>query len=249
MDLRYIRNSIHITEEEQQLIKNFPVLIAGCGIGSYIAECLLRMGFENLTIADGDVVELNNLNRQNYINSDIGIKKVIALKNRLQAINPEAKISVFPEFINQDNLYGIGLNHKVAINALDFSSNIPFIFDQYMSEREIPVVHPYNLGWAGFLTVLPPNGLNLASLKRAHQTFELNVGEFIVDSLKARRIETSWLEEFLKEYGKIALISPPPQLSLGLYILSGMVSHIIFNFATRKSVKYFPEFYYLSMIE
>ena len=80
MDLRYIRNNIHIKEEDQQRIKDFPVLIGGCGIGSYIAECLLRMGFENLTIADGDVVELTNLNRQNYTSKDIGIKKVFALQ-------------------------------------------------------------------------------------------------------------------------------------------------------------------------
>lgn len=248
MDLRYIRNNIHITEDEQQRIKEFSVLIGGCGIGSYIAECLLRMGFENLTIADGDIVELSNLNRQNYTNKDIGVKKVIALQDRLQTINPEAKITVFPEFINKDNLYDIGVNHQVAINALDFSSDIPFVFDQYMTERNIPVVHPYNLGWAGFLTVLPPEGLNLQSLEKAHQTFELNVGNFIVDSLKAKGIETKWFEEFLAEYGKIALTSPPPQLSLGLYLLSGMVSHIVFNLATAKPVKFFPDSYYLSMI-
>lgn len=248
MDLRYIRNNIHIKEEEQQCIKDFPVLIGGCGIGSYIAECLLRMGFENLTIADGDIVELTNLNRQNYTNKDIGVKKAVALRDRLHAINPEANITVFPEFIDKDNLYDIDLNHRVAINALDFSSDIPFVFDQYMAKRNIPVVHPYNLGWAGFLTVLPPEGLNLQSLEKAHQTFELNVGKFIVDSLKAKDIDTKWFEEFLAEYGKIALTSPPPQLSLGLYLLSGMVSHTVFNLATAKPVKFFPDSYYLSMM-
>ncbi|KKO88724.1 MULTISPECIES: HesA/MoeB/ThiF family protein [Sphingobacterium] len=248
MDLRYIRNSIYIKEEEQQQIKDFPVLIGGCGIGSYIAECLLRMGFENLTIVDGDIIELTNLNRQNYTNKDIGAKKVLTLQDRLYAINPEAKITVFPEFISKDNLYDIDLNHKVAINALDFSSDIPFVFDQYMAQKNIPVVHPYNLGWAGFLTILPPGGLNLQSLEKTYQTFELNVGKFIVDSLQTKGIETRWFEEFLVEYGKIALTSPPPQLSVGLYLLSGMVSHIVFNLATAKPVNFFPDSYYLSMI-
>ena len=155
---------------------------------------------------------------------------------------------MFSEFINKDNLYNIDINHKVAINALDFSSDIPFVFDQYMAKRNIPVVHPYNLGWAGFLTVLPPEGLNLHSLEKAHKTFELNVGKFIVESLKTKGIETKWFEEFLVEYGKIALKSSPPQLSLGLYLLSGMVSHIVFNLATSKPVKFFPDSYYLSMI-
>ncbi|MDM1294230.1 ThiF family adenylyltransferase [Sphingobacterium sp. N143] len=249
MNLRYLRNNIHIKEEEQQSIKDFPVLIGGCGIGSYIAECLLRMGFENLTIIDGDTVELSNLNRQNYLQKDIGIKKVIAIKERLMAINPDANVVIYPEFIDRKNLYELDLQHKVAINALDFSSDIPFLFDAYMAQKGIPVIHPYNLGWAGFLTVITPESRNLQQLSKEHQVFEMNVGKFIVDSLKAKHIETRWLEDFLTAYGKIAMDSPPPQLSLGLYLLSGMVSHIVFNIATNKPIKVFPDSYYLSMHE
>jgi len=38
-------------------------LLGGAGIGSIIAECALRFGFENIVIVDGDRVELSNLNR------------------------------------------------------------------------------------------------------------------------------------------------------------------------------------------
>lgn len=100
MSLRYKRNSIHIKEGEQRRIQDFRVLIGGCGIGSYIAECLLRMGFENMIIIDGDIVELTNLNRQNYVEADIGVNKAIALKDRLMAIHPDAKIRAYPEFLD-----------------------------------------------------------------------------------------------------------------------------------------------------
>ena len=249
MSLRYKRNIIHIKEEDQQCIQDFTVLIGGCGIGSYIAECLLRMGFENLIIVDGDTVEMTNLNRQNYVVADIGVNKAIALKDRLMAINPEAKITAYPEFLDRNNLYNLDLNCKVAINALDFSSDIPFLFDEHMAYKNIPVVHPYNLGWAGFLTVITPESRNLRSLDKAHQIFEMNVGKFIVDNLKDQGINTEWLEEFLSEYGKIAMDSPPPQLALGLYLLSGMVCHVVFNIATGKRIKTFPESYYLSMFD
>lgn len=249
MNLRYIRNRIHVNDEEQRRIKDFPILIGGCGIGSYIAECLLRMGFENLTIIDGDVVELTNLNRQNYRHEDIGFKKAIALKQRLTSINPDAKITAYTEFIDRSNLYSLDIGHKLAINALDFSSDIPFLFDEHMAYKNIPVVHPYNLGWAGFLTVITPESRNLRSLDKAHQIFEMNVGKFIVDNLKDQGINTEWLEEFLSEYGKIAMDSPPPQLALGLYLLSGMVCHVVFNIATGKRIKTFPESYYLSMFD
>lgn len=249
MSLRYKRNRIHIKEEEQQCIKDFPVLIGGCGIGSYIAECLLRMGFENLIIVDGDIVELTNLNRQNYVAGDIGMNKAIALRNRLKAINPNAKITAYAEFLNRDNLYSLDLNCKVAINALDFSSDIPFLFDEYMADKKISVVHPYNLGWAGFLTVITPESRNLRSVDKEHHAFEMNVGKFIVDRLQEKNITTKWLEDFLSEYGQIAMDSPPPQLSLGLYLLAGMVCQIVFNIATGKTIKVFPESYYLSMRE
>lgn len=249
MSLRYKRNSIHIKEGEQRRIQNFRVLIGGCGIGSYIAECLLRMGFENMIIIDGDIVELTNLNRQNYVEADIGVNKAIALKDRLMAIHPDAKIRAYPEFLDPSNLYSLDLTCDVAINALDFSSDIPFLFDEYMAQKNIAVVHPYNLGWAGFLTVITPESRNLRSLDKEHNAFEINVGKYIVDRLQEKNIDTKWLEDFLSEYGKIAVESPPPQLSLGLYLLAGMVCQVVFNIATDKEIRVFPESYYLSIYE
>ncbi len=58
--------------------KRFPGLVGGSGIGSNIAETILRLGFEHITIVDGDVVEESNLNRQNYKQTDLGRPKVEA---------------------------------------------------------------------------------------------------------------------------------------------------------------------------
>ena len=51
---RYDRNRLYITEEEQQKIRDTKIVFGGAGIGSVIAECALRFGFENITIVDGD---------------------------------------------------------------------------------------------------------------------------------------------------------------------------------------------------
>lgn len=87
METRYSRNRIYLRKEEQEIIKNCPIILGGCGIGSVIAECAVRLGFENLTIIDGDQVEASNLNRQNYTEEDISTDKVIAIEKRLKAIN------------------------------------------------------------------------------------------------------------------------------------------------------------------
>lgn len=244
---RYNRNSIYIEKEKQKLIANFKVLVAGCGIGSVIAECLLRLGFENITIIDGDRVEDSNLNRQNYVESDIGLNKAIALRKRLLLINPEAEIEALPYYITVENLKELNVVHDVAINALDFSTDVPFLFDELCCGKDIPVIHPYNLGWAGFVTVITEESKKVQSLESNENVFELNIGEFIIENLKRHNYPTAWFENFLNEYKKISANTPPSQLSIGVNILAGMVAHIIFNIATGKPFKIFPEFYYLSI--
>ena len=46
MNTRYNRNRIYLTDKEQKTIKDYPILLGGCGVGSVIAECALRLGFQ-----------------------------------------------------------------------------------------------------------------------------------------------------------------------------------------------------------
>jgi len=131
MKNRYQRNRIYISDKEQEAIKKMPILIAGAGIGSIIAECALRLGFETLTIVDGDIVEESNLNRQNYIHQDIGHSKIYALKKRLKEINPEANIIIYNKYFNHNNVKDIIKGHSIAINALDFTTDLPLVFDDF----------------------------------------------------------------------------------------------------------------------
>lgn len=123
---RYSRNRIYISDEEQERIKHVRILLGGAGIGSIIAECALRFGFENITIVDGDKVEESNLNRQNYVKTDIGKYKAETLCKRLLKINPDAEIKAINTFIIQENVRKIISGHHIAINALDFKDRMPF---------------------------------------------------------------------------------------------------------------------------
>ena len=70
------------------------VLILGLGgVGSYVAESLVRSAVGKMTIVDGDVVEKSNLNRQLFATTDtVGMLKVDAAKHRLLSVNPLLKI-------------------------------------------------------------------------------------------------------------------------------------------------------------
>jgi thiF family protein len=144
MEERYSRNRLYMSEKEQSVIKDYKIFLGGAGIGSIVAECALRFGFEHITIVDGDKVEQSNLNRQNYTENDIGRYKAECLAERLLSINPDAQIDYHTEFLNPDNIEEMLNGHNVAINALDFKDKTPFVFDEICKERKIPVLHPYN---------------------------------------------------------------------------------------------------------
>ena len=102
MEDRYSRNRLYVSESEQNMVKEYRIFLGGAGIGSIVAECALRFGFEHITIVDGDKVEKSNLNRQNYTDNDIGRYKAECLAERLLSINPNAQIDYHTEFLTPD---------------------------------------------------------------------------------------------------------------------------------------------------
>ncbi len=246
--MRYTRNRIYISETEQQQIKNSKIFLAGCGIGSVIAECALRMGFEHITIADGDVVELTNLNRQNYIHTDIGLPKTESMKKRLLAINPKATITAHNLYLTERNIEPLLTGHDIAINALDFQSNAPFVFDELCQQKNIPALHPYNVGWGALLFIIMPDGAGLTNISPEYAGFEEKAVSFFLNQLKQDGRQSEWLEKVLTEYANEKEKLPPPQLSTGSWLLGGLCTTVLYGLATNKTVKQFPDFYFLSTV-
>ena len=246
---RYERNRIYISDKDQAKIKDFRVLLAGAGIGSNVAETLLRIGFETITLVDGDVVEESNLNRQNYTEEDVRKPKVEALKNRLLSINPKAQISTINTFINHDNVRDIIVGHDVAINALDFKNDIPFVFDQLCAEQDIYVLHPYNVGFAGIVIVVSPKGAKLESLlseEESYLGFEKRVVQYVTDYFNYWVRPKIWIEEIIRAYEEENVSLPPPQLSIASSLVGGMCTSILIRIVRGEFVKVFPKFYYYS---
>lgn len=244
METRYARNRIYLNSDEQDKIKDYPIILGGCGIGSVIAECALRLGFENITIIDGDQVEISNLNRQNYTIQDISIDKTQAIKNRLKSINENANITVHNCFLDTENIEKFVDGHKIAINALDFSTDAPLEFDRICQEKNVPIIHPYNLGWGGLVTVISSDGMSLSTLKKSDKPFnEVNMVEYASGYLKFWGTRHDWIDEILDKYKNENENLPPPQLSVASWTVAAMCTHIMFNIATNKKYKQFPQFY------
>lgn len=95
--------------EGLQNLKNANVLIVGVGgVGSFAAEFLARAGVGNLTIVDGDVVDITNINRQlPAMHSTVGMSKIEVVGNRLMDINPELNLTKVQEFLSPEHAFEI----------------------------------------------------------------------------------------------------------------------------------------------
>jgi sulfur carrier protein ThiS adenylyltransferase len=94
--------------------------IAGAGgLGSNIAICLARIGVGKLILADFDLVEPSNLNRQQYFIDQIGLPKVTALKQNLLRINPYVEVEIFQGRIDSQNLTQVFAGVDVMVEAFD----------------------------------------------------------------------------------------------------------------------------------
>ncbi|MGL2963421.1 tRNA threonylcarbamoyladenosine dehydratase [Flavobacterium sp. RSB2_4_14] len=80
------------------------VLVVGLGgVGSFAAEFLARAGLGSMTIVDGDVVDITNINRQlPALHSTVGMPKVHVVGDRLLDINPELKLTRVEEFLSPE---------------------------------------------------------------------------------------------------------------------------------------------------
>ena len=72
--------------------------IIGCGsVGSTVAELLARFGLTKISLYDFDIVEPHNIVNQMFIQRQVGMPKVEAVREILLGINPEMDITMHPE--------------------------------------------------------------------------------------------------------------------------------------------------------
>lgn len=101
-------------------IKGGTVGIAGCGgLGSAVAVALARIGVGRLLLADFDLVEPSNLNRQQYFVDQIGLTKVDALKANLGRINPFVKVATYCGRLDRGNIPQVFAMVDLLVEAFD----------------------------------------------------------------------------------------------------------------------------------
>jgi tRNA A37 threonylcarbamoyladenosine dehydratase len=122
MEKAFLRTQGLIGEKGLNALKNCHIAVFGVGgVGGFTAEALVRSGVEKLTVIDGDVIEQSNINRQIIATSlTIGQDKVLAIKERLLSINPNAQINAQKLFYLPQTAEQIDLTQfDYIIDAID----------------------------------------------------------------------------------------------------------------------------------
>lgn len=120
---RYSRHILlkDVGVEGQERIRRGRVLVVGAGgLGAPVALYLAAAGVGTIGIADGDRVELSNLQRQViHFTPDIGRLKVDSAAEKLRRLNPEVRVETHAERLTADNARDIIGGYDFIVDGTD----------------------------------------------------------------------------------------------------------------------------------
>ena len=121
MEPRYIRNIPALSEAECLALGKKRVLVAGCGgLGGHIIDMLARIGVGCLRVADGDVFDITNLNRQLLSSVPLlGSSKARAAADHIARVNPDITVDAVETFLTNNNVLELLEGCDIVIDALD----------------------------------------------------------------------------------------------------------------------------------
>jgi len=161
--LRYSRQimlpQVDVAGQEKLLTARVLIIGAG-GLGSPAAMYLAAAGIGHLVIADHDVVELSNLQRQLlHHDSDIGQNKAASAQQTLATINPGICVTPIGK-----KLHGGQLDEEVRLASvvLDCSDNFDtrFAVNSASVRQRTPLVSGAAIRTEGQLSVFDPSDKN-----------------------------------------------------------------------------------------
>jgi molybdopterin/thiamine biosynthesis adenylyltransferase len=106
---------------QQERLAQAHVLIVGCGgLGSSLALYLAAAGIGRITLADGDRVELSNLQRQVlHGDADIGRSKADSARETLERLTPDCEVIALSQRLEGEELDEVVAGADVVADGTD----------------------------------------------------------------------------------------------------------------------------------
>jgi len=138
----------------QEKLKQAKVLVVGAGgLGCPVLQYLTAAGVGKIAMAEFDMVDETNLQRQVlYGSNDVGKLKSIIAKNRLEHLNSLAEFEIFNLRLDASNSLNILKNFDVIVDATDNLETRYIINDSCVILNK-PMVHGSIYKYEGVISV------------------------------------------------------------------------------------------------
>ncbi|MGI6084001.1 MAG: tRNA threonylcarbamoyladenosine dehydratase [Acetivibrionales bacterium] len=138
----FSRTELLIGKDGLDKLRNSKVAIFGIGgVGTFVAEGLVRSGVGHFVLVDDDLICLTNINRQIHATrKTIGKAKVEVMKERILEINPKAEVEVFKSFYSPEKAdYLIKDDYDYIVDAVDtVTAKVDLVVQA--QKRGIPII-------------------------------------------------------------------------------------------------------------
>ncbi len=146
-----------IGDAGQERLKKAHIFITGAGgLGSPVSIYLAVAGVGRITLADMDVVDQTNLNRQIlHYDRDIGRKKTASAEEKLHEMNPDITVKAIDTVIDGSNAEKLVGKADGIVDAMD-NYTTRYILNDVAIKKEIPLFHGGIRGFYGQATTIIP---------------------------------------------------------------------------------------------
>ncbi|GAB4356701.1 MAG: ThiF family adenylyltransferase [Methylohalobius crimeensis] len=229
------RNLGFISAEEQLRLRRARIAIAGLGgTGGAQAQALARMGIGGFTLADPDTFELANFNRQTgAFMSTIGRGKAEVAAEIIQDINPEAKIRLFEQGIDAENIDAFLEGANVVVDSLDFYCfEERFLLYRKAREHGLWVLTAPPLGFGFTLLCFDPNGMSF----ERYFGFHPGMAEHdLVVALVAGLAPRPYILRYLKPQGADLKGRRLPSVGAAPFMIAGVIATEVTQILLKES--------------
>jgi adenylyltransferase/sulfurtransferase len=156
MQARYSRQEIlkEIGVEGQKRLQQSHALLVGVGgLGCPVLQYLVAAGVGRITVLDDDVVDVSNLQRQVlFAESEVGERKVLIAKQKMQALNPAVDIEVFAERLTVVNARALIADCNLVIDGSD-NFGTSYLVNDACVELGVPFIFGSLFKFEGQITI------------------------------------------------------------------------------------------------
>jgi molybdopterin/thiamine biosynthesis adenylyltransferase len=251
------RNIGILTKEEQDKIRRSTIAIAGMGgVGSLVAERLIRIGVSKLKITDPDVFDETNLNRHitSYL-STLGQNKAEAVFRQLRDINPQAEILYSDTGItDENNASNFVSDCDLVIDEMDFGMfRESVILQREARRRGLHYIFSSAVAFGSILVIFDPQGLTMEEYDKLPPDLDLqqDIPNQSVPLERILPVIPKYVPDAMKTIQKIMTREiPTPTVSIGVALTAILTASEAINIILRKrDIAVAPAYTYIDLLD